>query len=604
MLTLLLASTLPWLSPTLLPALPPLAATAQPGDEKAVKALEAWLKFYRTGKLEFRSKDNISKDSIALKFGLAPKSGLGTPTWAGDLETILEAVARQDDAAAAQALLDVAAIGLDQGKYTLEMAPSEVRDVGERWLAKLSSTPARDELAKAARGELKAEKARATALQVAGVRGIGLCKDGSFRGVVEQALADDDELVRVVAAEALAVIGDDNSGLALVRAIEKDTNDAVLVAATKSLRSLYQRHMPKAAGVFEPSPDKPKGDAPAGGTPAGDAKPAAPAPAALPENVRRAVVAAIGALGRSTWRGDMELVRLLDDFRTLDAVPALIGVLERFTAHPEDIKTGKTSGLLWYQAYELLTSLTGASIPLDQPAKWREFWQAEKDKLVVGLKKEAKAGATSAGGFCGIPVEGTRVVFVLDLSGSMQWPMDEQDAEGKKKQSKRLDFAQRELKRAMDIISPNAHFNLITFNGNPKPEVWSKELVQATEKNRERFKKYVDGLRADGGTNLWSGLEEALKIKTLAQTNRYASNIDELFVLSDGAPTVGEVLDPIEMLRLVQESNRYANVRINTVFISSATPPEFQRSEPHMSITPQELMRRMAEQNYGKFREL
>jgi Mg-chelatase subunit ChlD len=182
--------------------------------------------------------------------------------------------------------------------------------------------------------------------------------------------------------------------------------------------------------------------------------------------------------------------------------------------------------------------------------------------------------------------------------------MDEEGRDGKKTQSVRLDFAKRELHRAMDAIAPNAQFNLVTFNGDDKADAWSKDLVPATEKNRERFKKYVDGLEAVGGTNLWSGLESALKIKSLVYGNRYTVTIDELFVLSDGAPTVGDVQDPIEILRIVQECNKFANVRINTFFISSATPPEGRQAEPRMSITPQELMRRMAEQNGGKFREL
>jgi len=73
-----------------------------------------------------------------------------------------------------------------------------------------------------------------------------------------------------------------------------------------------------------------------------------------------------------------------------------------------------------------------------------------------------------------------------------------------------------------------------------------------------------------------------------------------MFVLSDGAPSVGDVLDPIEILRLVKECNRFANLRINTVYISSAAPPG-QGPAPWMTITPEDMMKRMAEQNGGKF---
>jgi hypothetical protein len=153
--------------------------------------------------------------------------------------------------------------------------------------------------------------------------------------------------------------------------------------------------------------------------------------------------------------------------------------------------------------------MTGAVYPATQPDKWRELWEKDKDKIAVTEKREPTGPATTvAGGFCGIPVQGTRVLFVLDLSGSMKFPMQQPgtstSGSGNKNASNRLDYAKRELVRAMDSIAPNAYFNLITFNGNPKSKIWSKEMVLANDKNRERFRKFVNDLDADGGTNLWS----------------------------------------------------------------------------------------------------
>lgn len=584
------------------PALARAALVApRPADDRPLRALEAWLKLYRAGKIPFLSKDNIARDSVALKFGVA-KNGLGHPTWAGDLAAILEACVALNTPAAAAAVLEVAAIGIDQGKYTTEMAPYEVRATGEKWAAKFVGKAAREEIGKAARGELKTERGRMVALQTAGVRCTGLLADRDLRPSLELALGSTEEIVRISAAEALGTLGDEAGALALIGALERDTADGVLVAAANSLRTIYEKHVSKQASASA-APAPAGGDAGGAGAEAGTAKPAAPPQ--LPESVRLAVRAAIGALGRATWRADMALVRVLDDFRSQEAVPALIGVLERFRANPEDVKSGKLSGLLLYQVHELLVSMTGAVFPADQTEKWRELWEREKDTIDVARKPpSAGAGNTVAGAFFGIPVAGTRVVFVLDLSGSMDFDMDEIGADGKKKLSKRLDFAKRELQRAADQLSPNSQFNLITFNGNPKADAWEKDLVPATDKNRARFKKYVDGLDADGGTNLWAGLEEALKIKSLVYGSRYATNIDELFIVSDGAPSVGAVQDSVEILRLVQECNKFANVRINTIFISSQAPDEVRRAEARLSLKPQELMRRMAEQNGGKFREL
>jgi HEAT repeat protein len=583
-------------------ATPPAVAHSEPTtvEEKALKAVTAWLKFYRTGKMHLHSNTDWrpvtinAKDSFAVKFGLAPKGGLGDSTWTGDLELLLEQVAKLDSADAAQSILDVAAIGMDDLDYTREMAPFEVRAIGEKWAKKLLSRAARDEVAKAARGELKVEKARAIAIQAAGIRCLGLLQEASSRQVLEQQLASPHVIVRVNAAEALGYLGEEAGAMALIQALEQEQSDMVLPAIVQALRTLYEKYLPKPTSASAADQKEP----------AGEGAEKAPAKGGPPESVRLAVRAAIKALGRSTWRADMVIVRLLDDFRSAESVPALITVLERFRDHPEEVQSGKLSGLLQHRVHELLVGMTGAVYPATQPEKWRELWDTNKDKIEVTKKREAGPATTVASGFCGIPVQGTRVLFVLDLSGSMKFPMQlpgtSGGGSGNKGGATRLDFAKRELVRAMDSIAPNAYFNLVTFNGNPKSKIWNKDMVMATEKNRERFRKFVNDLDADGGTNLWSALEEGLKVKSLVYGDRYETNVDEMFVLSDGAPSAGDVLDPIEILRLVKECNRFASLRINTVFISSPETPG-QPPMPWMSITPEEMMKRMADQNGGKF---
>ena len=617
----------------------PVVLAPQGGEDKPLRALDAWLKLWHNGKIEFRRRSEkpgdlpqwapIGKDSVAARFGLAPKNAVGDITWHSDLKLILEAVAKLDNAEAAQALLEVAAVGIDPGKYSVEMAAYDVRDLGETALAGLQSAAAKEEIATAARGSAKVDKNKVTGVQAAAVRCLGRMNDKSYRSVLEGALGDNDEIVRVHAAEALGKMGMEESGLALVSALDRETNDAVLAAVAHTLRTIFAKYlsMPEPAptadsgkaGEAKPGDAADKGDkndkaeksggaAPAEPAPASAPAPASPpaaAPSELPEVLRLVVRSAIKALGRSNWRADMALVRLLGDFRSVEAVPALIAILEHFRDQPDDVKSGKLSGLLLYQTHELLVSMTGAVFPATSPEKWREFWEKEKDKIQVTKKRELSGHEkTVAGGFCGIPVQGTRVVFIVDLSGSMDWNMDKTEADGRKTLQKRIDFAKKELSRAMDVIAPNAMFNLVTFNGDDKAEAWKKDLQPATEGNRKQFKKYVEEMRALGGTNVWAGLQEALKIKSQVYGTRYESNVDEVVVLSDGAPTVGEVQDPHEILKLVKEANKFAGMRINTIFISSATPPEEARNMPKMDMTPQELMKKMAEDNGGKFREL
>ena len=560
--------------------------------EQPLKALDAWLKLYRKGKIDYRSEEPLGKKSIALKYKVRAPNDLGNPTWAGDLKLILSALAAQDDADAARAIAEVAAVGLDpKGKYTYAMAPYSVRSEALEAAGKMRSAAAKEVLAAGARGEWDTRRG-SFAAQAAALLALAHVGDPAFADVIYAALRADDVLVRLHAVQSAAHLGDAAAQKELIGVLERDEDDAVLVTAAKALRELYAAHVQRE----QTKRDRQRARGDGGGA---DETPLPPPPTA-----RLAVRAAISALGRTTWRADMVLVRLLDDFRTVEAVPALIGVLERFRDHPEEVASGRLSGLLQFRAHELLVGMTGAVFPADDPASWRELWEREQDKLAaVAAQSARRTGApksgTSAKGFVGIPVEGTRVVFILDLSGSMEWPMDDGGA-----RTRRLDYAKRELLKAIEGLAPNSMFNLVTFNGDDEAEAWSKDLVVANKRNKQRFARFVDKLRPLGGTNLWSGMEKALGIKTLVYGNHYETTVDEIFLLSDGAPSVGDVMDPVEILRLTQEINRFKEVRINTVFISSRTPPEVMAAQQNLSLSPKELMRRMARENGGKFRDV
>ena len=72
------------------PSFEPLPAANPPSVVRSafapdpLTAIDAWLKLYRSGKIAYESKDNIAKHSLAMKFDLTGKSGLGVPTWEGD----------------------------------------------------------------------------------------------------------------------------------------------------------------------------------------------------------------------------------------------------------------------------------------------------------------------------------------------------------------------------------------------------------------------------------------------------------------------------------------------------------------------------------------
>ena len=193
-----------------------------------------------------------------------------------------------------------------------------------------------------------------------------------------------------------------------------------------------------------------------------------------------------------------------------------------------------------------------------------------------------------------------RVLFIVDLSGSMTWEMGGGTTTGRSKGSTRLDFAKRNLIAAVEKLPENTLMNFITYNGNPKAKQWAKDLVVATRKNKDRALKFIAEMQAMGGTNMWSGLEAGLRMKSLVYGDRYDSNVDEVFIVSDGAPTAGDIIDPIEIRRLVTETNRFSGVRINTIFITSPSA----QNPRGISLSPSDLIRTIAEQNGGKFIEI
>jgi hypothetical protein len=88
----------------------------------------------------------------------------------------------------------------------------------------------------------------------------------------------------------------------------------------------------------------------------------------------------------------------------------------------------------------------------------------------------------------------------------------------------------------------------------------------------------------------------------------FKTEIDELFVLSDGAPNLGRLTVPREILRAVRRWNRTAQVRIHTVYVGDERvekdfiPPGAPEPPPDR-LKPEEFMRRLAEENHGRFQE-
>lgn len=124
------------------------------------------------------------------------------------------------------------------------------------------------------------------------------------------------------------------------------------------------------------------------------------------------------------------------------------------------------------------------------------------------------------------------ICFVVDTSGSMSGDKHKQ--------------VQSALKFCVNNLESEDRFNIISFSTEPK--LYEKNLVEAKKENVEEALKYIDGLRAIGGTNINEALYKALKMEYRKDNPAF------IVFLTDGMPTV-DITDPAEILKNVKKEN-------------------------------------------------
>jgi uncharacterized protein with von Willebrand factor type A (vWA) domain len=137
----------------------------------------------------------------------------------------------------------------------------------------------------------------------------------------------------------------------------------------------------------------------------------------------------------------------------------------------------------------------------------------------------------------------------------------------------RIALAKSELLTALIKLRPGTFFNLVRFdnkpvNLNPKP-------VRLSPKSVKNAKQFVLGLQPGGGTNIYDSLAEVLK----------AGEVDTIFFLSDGAPSMGTFVDPERILEEILRLNQESQVTIHTISVGFSST----------------FMEQLADQNRGSY---
>ncbi|MBZ0153924.1 MAG: VWA domain-containing protein, partial [Planctomycetes bacterium] len=225
-------------------------------------------------------------------------------------------------------------------------------------------------------------------------------------------------------------------------------------------------------------------------------------------------------------------------------------------------------GRLQKRLGEVLWRLTAQPFETDA-GKWQAWWAGAAGQFTVVTEKELDQAAAARerrrltqrtvaqSKFFGIKVESQRVIFVLDVSGSMLESMYGRTV-GKRPAS-RIDVAKEELALAIKNLEAGALFNVLTFsNGVAR---WQKEGIGVnTQQSRNEALAWVERLGAAGGTNLYDAVKEAFADK----------DVDTIFVLSDGEPTAGEQIDPYRIREDIAAWNRHRRVKIHTIAVGGS----------------------------------
>ena len=257
------------------------------------------------------------------------------------------------------------------------------------------------------------------------------------------------------------------------------------------------------------------------------------------------------------------------------------------------IKTmGENEGLNAVQIEEYLALVTETR--QGSAADWKKWWDENKEKVTIKkvtteemnkkLLEVKPSGEVKD--YYGISLLAKRIVFIVDVSGSMMFKNDKEV---------RIDVAKRELTFAILNLPEKTCIEVIEFAG--LANLWFGELKALTKGIKTAIEKKIKGMAAKGGTNTHDSFEKALSLN---------DNLEAIYFMSDGAPSLGSIIDPDELLDQIYRWNRFRKVQIHSIGLVFGMPtPEF-ASRGYKEDTPKlkNFLSQLAIQNGGQFKFL
>ncbi len=319
--------------------------------------------------------------------------------------------------------------------------------------------------------------------------------------------------------------------------------------------------------------------------------------------------AVLKALSDDFWQVRCTAVKILGAFGDLKAVDPLIEAL------------GREPGRIRGDIDDVLLKLTGKSLDGDFEM-WKSWWAAHKTEVMEGKKFEQEgsglAGGVKTVSFYGIRTHSKNILFIIDVSGSMDWksmaenkggsPAPPPETSGGKEAGKgeevpvgpgpaddrKISVAKWELKKAIANLDEDAHFNIIYYNSEVK--MYSPKMLAATKPIKTRTLQFIDQIKAEGGTNIYDSLIKAFTLGGGENDKKnFEQSVDTVFFLSDGVPTAGRITDIDLILKDVQHRNKLRKIIIHAVGITTET------DKPEEKSKLEEFVKKLADENGGKY---
>ena len=193
--------------------------------------------------------------------------------------------------------------------------------------------------------------------------------------------------------------------------------------------------------------------------------------------------------------------------------------------------------------------------------KLQDF-EKQRRQIDKDLGKRSRYGTLQPRTFYGVQLFARSMVFVLDISGSMD-----------------IREARLQLKNAYQSLKSNEYFNIIVYSQTITS--WKDQLVKANKENKQDADTWVDKLYPGGATNIYGALQRSFAV-AWEQTRA-----EVIYLLSDGLPTAGPVQHPMQILAAVRSWNNNKKIVIHTIGIG-----------PHQD---KKFLGTLAEQNYGRY---